>query len=236
MTGTAEFVDFELLSRCYLLTGLSREKLAAVMAAGCRKRIDAKEVLFRRGDLGNDFYFLLSGGVKVSTLSREGQEVIFDVLVAGDFFGEISLIDAKPRTGTVTALVPSILFVLSKDSFLELLEQNASIGLQLLKVLAGRLRLMDAFVEDVLFLDAEARLARRVMALSRIFGQEDSRGEIRIDLKLSQQEMANLVGITRESVNKHFRGWEKSGAIGLDKGCLILQKPRLIEALSAEAI
>lgn len=231
MENKIEFVDFELLSRCWLLNSLSRESLASVLAMGSRRRVEAKDIVFNRGDPGNDIYFLLSGGVKVSTLSREGKEIIFDVLVAGDFFGDMSLFDDKPRTGTVTALVPSAFLVLGKTKFLDLLEKYPSVSVRLIKTLTSRLRLMDTFLEDVLFLDAEARLAKRVMALSRIFGQEGKNGEIKIDLKMSQQELANLVGIARESVNKHFKGWEKSGVIGLEKGCLILQQPQLLESM-----
>jgi len=231
MENKIEFVDFELLSRCWLLNGLAREALTSILGSGSRRRMDAKEIVFNRGDTGTEIYFLLSGGVKVSTLSREGKEIIFDVLVAGDFFGDMSLFDDKPRTGTVTTLVPSAFLVLGKTKFLDLLEKFPAVSLRLIKTLTSRLRLMDTFLEDVLFLDAEARLAKRVVALSRIFGQEGKNGEIKIDLKMSQQEMANLVGIARESVNKHFKGWEKSGVIGLDKGCLILQQPQLLESL-----
>jgi len=231
MKNKIEFVDLELLSRCWLLKGLAREALAGILASGSRKRVDAKDVVFNRGDPGNDIYFLLSGGVKVSTLSREGKEIIFDVLVAGDFFGDMSLFDDKPRTGTVTALVPSAFLSMGRAKFLDLLEKYPAVSIRLIKTLTERLRLMDSFLEDVLFLDAEARLAKRVVALSRIFGQEGENGEIRIDLKMSQQEMANLVGIARESVNKHFKGWEKSGVIGLEKGCLVLQQPQMLELL-----
>ena len=231
MENKSEFVDIELLSRCWLLNELSRESLSEILSGGSRRRVGAKDVVFNRGDLGDDIYFLLSGGVKVSTLSHEGKEIIFDVLVAGDFFGDISLFDDKPRTGTVTALVPSAFLILGKNRFLSLLEKYPGVSIRLIKTLAARLRLMDGFLEDVLFLDAEARLAKRVVALSRIFGQEGENGQIKIDLKMSQQELANLVGITRESVNKQFKGWEKSGVIGLEKGCLILRQPELLESL-----
>lgn len=233
MTDKIEFVDLELLSRCCLLEGLSRGSLASILSAGSRKRVESKDVVFIRGDVGNEIYFLLSGGVKISTLSRAGKEIIFDVLVAGDFFGDMSLFDDKPRAGTVTALVPSDFLVLEKDAFFDILGKYPSVCIRLIKTLTARLRLMDTFLEDVIFLDVEARLASRVIALSHIFGQEGKDGAIKIDLKMSQQELANLVGITRESVNKHFREWEKSGVIGLEKGCLIVQQPRILKSLVA---
>ena len=171
--------------------------------------------------------------MKISTFSLEGKEIIFDVLAAGDFFGDMSLFDDKPRTGTVIALVPSSFLALGKSAFFDVLEKHPSVSIRLIKTLTDRLRLMDTFLEEVVFLDAEARLARRVIALSQIFGHEGKDGVIRIDLKMSQQELGNLVGIARESVNKHFKEWEKSGVIGLEKGCLVLQQPRLLKSLVA---
>jgi CRP-like cAMP-binding protein len=92
---------------------------------------------------------------------------------------------------------------------------------------------MNAFMEDVIFLDAEARLAKRIVALARLFGRQGAQGEITLDLKVSQQEFANLVGVTRESVNKQFREWEKRNVVILDKGCLTLTNPQFFETMAA---
>lgn len=228
-----DLVDVELLSRCLLFADIPKELLALLLESGSRKHLEAKDVVFNRGEAGNRIYFILSGGVKVSTLSREGKEIIFEVLVTGDFFGEMSLFDDKPRTGTVTALASTTLFMLGKNEFLDAIEKCPGISIRLIRTLVGRLRMMDSFIEDVIFLDAAERIAKRIMALARVFGRPGEKDEIRIDLKVSQQELANLVGITRESVNKQFREWEKAGVIALDKGCLILAQPQFLEALSA---
>ena len=228
-----DLVDFQLLSRCTLLAGIPNDLLRSLLQAGNRKHLEAKEVVFHRGEAGNRIYFVMDGGVKVSTLSHEGQEIIFDVLVTGDFFGEMSLFDDKPRTGTVTTLVPTTLFMLGKNEFLDSLEQCPVISIRLIRTLVGRLRMMDSFIEDVIFLDAAERIAKRVIALARMFGRPGENDEIRVDLKVSQQELANLVGITRESVNKQFREWEKAGVISIDKGCLILAQPQFLESLGA---
>lgn len=228
-----DLVDFELLSRCSLLTGVPNDLLGTLLQAGHRKHLEAKEVAFNRGEAGSKIYFILSGGVRVSTLSHQGQEIIFDVLVTGDFFGEMSLFDDKPRTGTVTTLVPTTLFMLGKNEFLDSLEKCPAISIRLIRTLVSRLRMMDSFIEDVIFLDAAERIAKRVIALARLFGRPGENDEVRIDLKVSQQELANLVGITRESVNKQFREWEKSGVIAVDKGCLVLSQPKYLETLVA---
>jgi len=228
-----DLVDFELLSRCRLLADIPKNLLGMLLQAGNRKHMEGKEVVFNRGEAGNKIYFILNGGVKVSTLSHQGQEIIFDVLVTGDFFGEMSLFDDKPRTGTVTTLVPTTLFMLGKNEFLDSLERCPAISIRLIRTLVARLRMMDSFIEDVIFLDAAERIAKRVIALARMFGRPGENSEIRIDLKVSQQELANLVGITRESVNKQFREWEKAGVIALDKGCLILAQPQFFDTLVA---
>lgn len=233
MTKT-DLVDFELLSRCNLFTDIPKDLLVILLQAGTRRHLAAKDIVFNRGEAGSRIYFILNGGVRVSTLSRQGQEIIFDVLVTGDFFGEMSLFDDKPRTGTVTTLVPTTLFMLGKNEFLAALEKCPAISIRLIRALVSRLRMMDSFIEDVIFLDAAERIAKRVIALARLFGRQGEGDEIRIDLKVSQQELANLVGITRESVNKQFREWEKSGIIAIDKGCLILEQPKFFEALAAK--
>ncbi|MFA6310808.1 MAG: Crp/Fnr family transcriptional regulator [Sterolibacterium sp.] len=233
MTKT-DLVDFELLSRCKLLADIPNDLLIMLLQAGTRRHLEAKDIVFNRGETGSRIYFILNGGVRVGTLSHQGQEIIFDVLVTGDFFGEMSLFDDKPRTGTVTTLVPTTLFMLGKSEFLAALEKCPAISIRLIQVLVGRLRMMDSFIEDVIFLDAAERIAKRVIALARLFGRPGERDEIRIDLKVSQQELANLVGITRESVNKQFREWEKAGVIAIDKGCLILEQPKFFEALAAK--
>lgn len=205
-----------------LLHGLDEQAVAAIGAKGRLHEMKPKEVLFEIGSIGSDLFLILDGGVSISTLSCEGKEITFDVLAADDFFGEMSLFDGKQRTGTVTALVPTVLFVLSKQSLLQLLEQYSLLTIRLIETLVSRLRVMDELMEDVFFLDAESRLARRILALARLFGRTGAQGEVRIDLRMSQQELASLVGITRESVNKCFRQWERKGQIALDQGYLVL--------------
>lgn len=235
MENKTALSTLEHLSRCSLFTNIPSDSLTRLLNAGSKKHLNSREVVFNRGEPGRKIYFLLDGGVKVSTLSLEGKEIIFDVLVTGDFFGEMSIFDDKPRTGTVTALASTTLFMLDKTEFLDFLEHYPAISVRLIRTLVNRLRQMDVFMEDVIFLDAEARLAKRVVALARLFGRQGQQGEVAIDLKVSQQEFANLVGVTRESVNKQFREWEKQKVVSLDKGCLTLTQPHFFEAMAAKS-
>jgi CRP/FNR family transcriptional regulator, cyclic AMP receptor protein len=224
--------DLQLLARCPLLAGASSGDFAWVLQAGKRYEVKANQIVFWQGDMQREIYFILSGGVKATTLSRDGKELIVDVLGTGDFFGEMSSLDGKPRSLTVTTLVPCLFLVLEGAEFNDLLGRSAQVSRQLIAALVARLRQMDTLLEDVVFLDVEARLARRLLTLSTIYGAPDGDASIRITLKMSQQEFANLVGITRESVNKHFRKWEEAGWIRTESGCVVLCAPERLRSLS----
>ena len=225
-------VDLDLLGQCVLFSKLQPEPLAGVLQSCRRQTLPAKQVLFHRGDAGQDMFVILNGGVKVSTLSSDGKEIIFDVLGPSDFFGELSLLDGRPRTGTITTLTSSHFLVMPRTCFFRFLEQSPQSAVALLQVLANRLRQMDAFLEDVLFLDVEARLAKRIMALARIYGRNYG-ASVHIDLKMSQQELANLVGISRESVNKYFKAWEKERVIASQQGCIVINQLQVLQSLAA---
>lgn len=177
---------------------------------------------------------VLSGGVKISTLSADGKEIIFDLLSEGDFFGELSLLDGRPRTATVTTLVPSVLVILKQSFLMPFMKENPTIAIRLLHILAHRLRAVDTLLEEVLFFDSETRLAKRVIALKDIYGKAVG-NNIQIELKVSQQDIANLVGVTRERVNKHLKTWERAGIISLQQGRLTIQDIPRLQELASEA-
>lgn len=229
---TAEQLD--LLAQSFLFSGVPKKRLLAALK-NCRcLRLPAKKVVFRRGETGKEMYIILSGGVKVSALSAGGKEIIFDLLSEGDFFGELSLLDGGGRAATVATLVPSTLVALERDFLMAFLENNPGVSIRLLHLLAYRFRVMDTFLEEVLFFDSETRLAKRVMALKDIYGKAVG-GAIQIELKVSQQDIANLVGITRERVNQHLKKWERAKIIDLQQGRLTIQKPMLLQRLANEA-
>jgi len=222
------------LSRSFLFADLPPKRLSASLKDCQCLRLPEKKEVYRRGESGNEMCIVLSGGVKISTLSADGKEIIFDLLSEGDFFGELSLLDGMPRTATVTTLVPSVLVILERHFFMPFLEKHPSTAIRLLHILAHRMRTVDTFLEEVLFFDSETRLAKRVMALKDIYGKAVG-NTVQIDLKVSQQEIANLVGITRERVNKHLKKWERAEIISLQQGRLTIQNLPLLQELASEA-
>lgn len=232
--GGMTAAELKRLSQSLLFEGLPLENFSTAFKNCQCLRLPEKKQVYRRGESGNEMCIVMSGGVKVSTLSSDGKEIIFDLLSEGDFFGELSLLDGKPRTATVTTLVPSVLVILERDFFMSFLESNPTTAIRLLHILVRRLRSMDKFLEEVLFFDSETRLAKRVVALKDIYGKEiDS--PARIELKVSQQEIASLVGITREQVNRHLKKWERAGIVSMQQGRLTIHNLPLLQELACDA-
>jgi len=226
--------ELERLSQSFLFAGLPTKRLATVLENCHCLRLPEKKEIYSRGEAGKEMCIVLSGGVKVSTLSADGKEIIFDLLSEGDFFGELSLLDGGPRTATVTTLVPSVLVILERSFLIPFLEANPATATRLLHLLAHRLRVMDKFLEEVLFFDSETRLAKRVMALKDIYGKVVG-DTVQIELKVSQQDIANLVGVTRERVNKHLKKWERAGIVSLHQGHLAIRNLALLQELANES-
>jgi CRP/FNR family transcriptional regulator, cyclic AMP receptor protein len=145
-------------------------------------------------------------------------------MAQGEVFGEVALLDGGPRSATCTAVEPCELLMIERAQFLELLETSPAITIKLLDVLAGRLRRLSQRSEDAAFLDVPSRLARSLLDLASRFGERGrapSR-DICITLKLSQQELGDLVGATRESVNKHLSDWTRQGFLRLQGGRMVI--------------
>ena len=226
--------ELKILSRSFLFADLPQGHLLTALKNCQCLRLPEKKEVYRRGEPGKEMCIILSGGVKVSTQSPDGKEIIFDLLSEGDFFGELSVLDGEPRTATVTTLAPSVLVVLEQSFFVPFLEANPTTAIRLLHLLAHRLRAMDTFLEEVLFLDSETRLAKRVMALRNIYGKATGNAT-KNELKISQQDIASLVGITRERVNKLLKKWEEAEIVSLQHGCLTIQNPSLLQKLASKA-
>lgn len=232
-TDSLGHAELELLSQSFLFADLPPNKLSQLLKNCQCLRLPGKKRVYRRGDAGEEMCIILSGGVKASTMSPDGKEIIFDLLSEGDFFGELSLLDGRPRTATVTTLVPSVLAVLRRDFLMSFMESSSITAIRLLHLLACRLRAADAFLEEVIFLDSETRLAKRIMALKEIYGKVVG-STAQIELAVSQQDIASLVGITRESVNRHLKKWERAKIISLQQGRLAIHNlPRLQELATA---
>jgi len=169
------------------------------------------EVIFRKDDAGYTLYVIVSGAVKIAVSSGEGEEMILTIMKAGHFFGELALFDERPRSADAEALEATEVLTLQREDFLAVVERRPRVATLLLKVLSERIRSTDEALGDAAFLDIPSRLAKRLLDLAAEHGEPTPQGT-RITLRLTQQDLASMIGARRENVNRalaHYqnRGW-----------------------------
>ena len=218
-----------------LLSGLSEVDKKNVLDLCKRRSVGPRTVIVSQGSVGRDMFIVVSGSLKVSVLSDEGKEISFVVLRRGDYFGELSLIDGRRRSATVTAIAASELLVLGHSEYQQLLQRQPHTATQLLTqmllTLANRLRATDELYQDSVFLDVSARLAKFLLGASDEKGDSIS-GQRQVGIRLSQYELGTLVNASRESINKQLRDWESHGIVLAKKGKITLLRPDRLQQIA----
>ncbi len=227
-----EITPEQLKQRSALFASMNDEDILAVLELAHSEQHPAKHVLFYEGDEGDRLLLLLEGRVKVSLSSAEGKEAILSILEPGQLIGEMSLLDGGQRSATVTTMDACRFLVIWRKDFLGFLEQRPRVALALLQALSLRLRATNDMVGNLSFLNLPARLARILLNLGQQYGKHTGEGIV-IGLKLSQEELGNLVGVSRESVNRQVRLWVEAGTLDYAHGILILKDS---DALFREAL
>jgi len=210
------------LRRVRLFEMLDAEELRDLAALGRVIHVEPETRLFEKGDPGDHFYAVLSGQIAAHTSSENGKTLILAIIDPGDVLGEIALLDGLPRPASGSTLTACDLFRLDRASFIEFLEARPKLCFRLMGVLCDRVRCMSDTIEDTVFLDAPRRLARRLLRLAENYGREIDDGRIRIQLPLSQESLASMLGITREMVNKSLKSLKAAGAVTYMRGYLVL--------------
>ncbi len=178
------------------------------------RTIERGATVFSKGDPGSSLFAILEGQVKVISFSAQGKYAVFNVLSAGDIFGEIALLDGGERTADVIAIADCKLIVIERRDFLPLVHSRPDVAQKLIEVLCGRLRNTSRQVEEVMFLDLAAKLARTLLRLGEGAGGQR--------IALTQSEIAQIIGASRESTNKQLRDWENLKWIQLERGEIVL--------------
>jgi CRP-like cAMP-binding protein len=223
------------LARVSLFSGLGAKELDGLVRVSRTVSLAKREELFHKGDPGSQVYVVISGKLKALTTSEEGDDVVFSILGPGEVLGEIALLGGSPRTATVTAIEPCELLLIDRRDFLAFLRGHAEVAIKLLEVLAQRVTRISELVEDTLFLNLPLRLGKKLLDLARLYGERTEQG-IRVDLKLSQEEWGDLVGATRESINKQVRAWIDEGLVSVDRGYFVIHRPRELERLAGAVV
>jgi CRP/FNR family cyclic AMP-dependent transcriptional regulator len=222
-----------ILAKVPLFARLSEKDIEAIGSVSMTRSIKAREELFHKGDEGSQLYIVGRGRLKVITTSDEGDDLMFCVVEVGDVIGEIGLLVDRHRTATVRAMEASDLIVIDRREFRSLLRTRPDVAIELLTVLAERLSRVSEFLEDTHFLNLPVRLAKKLVDFVYHHGKERAGGaQTLIDVKLSQEEWGDLVGTTRESINKQFGIWSKEGMIELEKGRVVVLELDELEKLA----
>jgi CRP/FNR family cyclic AMP-dependent transcriptional regulator len=217
----------DVLRRAPLFEALDDDSAAALQAGVTVVELSRAERLFEEGASGNQLYVILDGKIKLTRAAADGRENLLSVLGPGEMFGELSLFDPRPRTASATAVTDSRLAALAHDDLRSWLTGRPDVALHLLRALAQRLRRANDVMADLVFTDVPGRVAKALLDLSDRFGTPQEDG-LQVNHDLTQEELAQLVGASRETVNKALadfaaRGWLQLSA----KSVLLIEPERL---------
>ena len=217
----------EVVRRAPLFTALDDAAAASLRASMDTVKIAKGSILFKEGDDGEHLYVIVEGKIKLGTSSGDGRENLLSILGPGEMFGELSLFDPGPRTSSATAVTDAKVLSLSHGKVIPWLKQNPDVALQLLARLAQRLRRTNEAVGDLVFSDVPGRVAKALIDLGDRFGKTSAEGLL-VNHDLTQEELAQLVGASRETVNKALADFAGRGWLKLDgRSVLITDVDRL---------
>jgi CRP/FNR family cyclic AMP-dependent transcriptional regulator len=191
-----------------LFSGLDESELQRLSQVAMRRRAGRNEQVVRAGEDAESLIVLLTGRAKVTNFDEEGREIILAWLGPGEFFGEMGLIDGSPRSASVVAVEPCELLTIGKSEFQRCMQENFQVAQKLMQILVSRLREADRNIESLALLDVYGRVARLLLDLS-----EEEDGKRLVRQKISKQDMARMIGASREMVSKVMRDLEVGGYI-----------------------
>jgi CRP/FNR family transcriptional regulator, cyclic AMP receptor protein len=214
-------VDNDVLRQAPLFSSLDDEAASALRNSMAETRLRRGEVLFHEGDSGDRLYIVVEGKVKLGRSAADGRENLLAVMGPGQMFGELSLFDPGPRSATVTAVTDAGFASLSHDDLLKWLDGRPMVARGLLSQLAGRLRKSNDVVSDLVFSDVPGRVAKALLDLADRFGRTADDG-VHVHHDLTQEELAQLVGASRETVNKALADFASRGWIRLEPRSVVI--------------
>ena len=204
-----------------LFATLDDEAAGALMESMTASRLERGDILFREGDRGDRLYVIGEGKIKLGLTSADGRENLLAILGPGEMFGELSLFDPGPRTATATAVAETQLIALSHEDLTSFLSGRPAVAATMLAALARRLRRTNETLSDLVFTDVPGRVAKALLDLSNRFGRASEDG-ILVAHDLTQEELAQLVGASRETVNKALADFVARGWIKLEARAVVL--------------
>lgn len=212
--------NLDLIRRVPLFSLLTNDQAQSIADSVVKRRFKRGELIVEQGTKSNALFILLNGRARVLTADTRGREVILAVLQPGDYVGEMSLIDHEPHSATVRAEVQTDMLVLGRNEFARCLPESSSLSYAILRGLVARLRNADRQIESLALLDVYGRVARTLLDMS-----EEEKGLKIIRGKVSRQDMAKVVGASREMVSRVMKDLEERGVIEtLENGSVVIKE------------
>jgi CRP/FNR family transcriptional regulator, cyclic AMP receptor protein len=227
-------LDASALRSCMLFSGLTDEERAARVARAPTRTFGPGETVFLMGSQGDSMMAVLSGSVRISVSSPDGKELTLAIVEKDEIFGEIALLDRKERTADATAMTTCKLAILDRREIQLFLEAHPAALLRVVDMLCARLRRTDQQLAELALLPVPVRLAKALLRLATSEGQPVNGRPVE-RVHLTQRELGNVIGATRESVNKHLRAWQRRGCVRIgDRLIVITDRARLEHLAGSE--
>jgi CRP/FNR family transcriptional regulator, cyclic AMP receptor protein len=219
----------------FLLAQMSKDDLYQLAAFSHLSTFKSGAVIFRRGGLDTDLMILARGRVKLSATSNDGREFLVNIVEQGHMFGEIAVLDGNPRSYDATTLAQCEILVVRRTDLIPFLESRPTLCLTFLTALCARLRRSELQVQESVFQGGGPRLARQLMHLARLHGRRDG-DAISIDIPISQRDLASLIGMSRETINKLLCKWRSAGIIWFRGRSYTVLDSEYLDNLSDDAV
>ncbi|MCS6264992.1 MAG: Crp/Fnr family transcriptional regulator [Nitrospira sp.] len=203
------------LKHIRLFDGVSPSEMQEMEKITRMEEVKKRQPLYLPGDPSSNVYLLKKGRVKIANTAPNGKEVTFDILEPGEVFGELDVLDDAPRSTSAETLDDAVICVIPRKDFDQYLAMHPTVMFKLTKLIGLRLKKIQSRVEDLVFRDVPARLAHLLLELSKSDGVAENQG-IRLKVKLTHQEMANLIGCSRETVSASMGQFRDDGLIEMD--------------------
>jgi CRP/FNR family cyclic AMP-dependent transcriptional regulator len=219
------------LGRCVLFRGLVAVEKDALMARARVRRFEAGDTIFLMGSPGDSMMTVLSGDVRISVPSADGRELVLAILHESEHFGEIALLDGKERTADARALTRCTLATLERGDAMAFFERHPGAWIRLVEVLCERLRATDQHIAEIALLKLPVRLAKALLRIAHLQSAAAPAGKDAV-VRSSQRELGNLVGATRETVNKCLREWQRNGIVRVESNGIAIIDQATLEDLA----
>lgn len=206
-----------------LFSDLTHQELGMLAASGRQRKFSAKNIVFHEGEQGDNLLIILSGKVKVLLYGKSGQEFILSILGPGNFFGEMAIFEAAPRSATVMTMEPCEFLLLGQKDVTGLLKKHPTIAVKILKNLSQRLRKTNEQIRSLVMFDVYGRIGRCLLNLAETQGGR-AKGQFLVPNRPSLQELAKMVGCSRETLSRAMKALKDNGCLTVTRNTIYINK------------